>query len=162
MSPQAARDIEPLAVASIHVEKHNFKSGEKIVLTVLLEAGPHGAYIPKEWGEMGGGIPGFAVNLMTISHRGAVTCGMASDAFPEHEPDATVVLNRDFMYLAPQHIIGLRTTVNCPTKRPGKYFIEAFYSPFNIDADAVAQLPETHGLVLRDVVHAKPVLISIY
>ena len=159
---QAARSLEPIAVASIHVDKHTFKSGEVIELTVLLEAGSGGVYIPKRWGEMGGGIPGFSVHLTTLTGRGAETCGFASDAFPKHEPDATVVLNRDFIYLPAQHLVGLRTAISCPTKRPGKYLINAFYSPFNIDADEVARLPETNGLVLRKGVQAKPVLISIY
>jgi|SRR5882672_10033364 len=159
---QAAPSLDPIAVASIHLETHSFKSGEVIKLTVLLEAGPGGVYIPKSWGEMGGGIPGFSVNLTTPSGKGAETCGSATDAWGPRHSDATVVLNRDFIYLPAQHIVGLRTAVLCPTKRPGKYLINASYSPFNIDADEVAQLPETHGLVLRKDVRAKPVLISIY
>jgi hypothetical protein len=158
---QPAPDLEPIAVASVHVDKHRFKSGEKIELTILLEAGPRGVYIPKWWGEMGGGIPGFAVSLTTLSGKGAEVCGSAGDAWPKHEPDAAVVLNRDFIYLPAQHIIGLKIAIGCPTKRPGRYLINAFYSPYHIDADEVARLPETHGLILRKVVPAKPVAISI-
>ena len=159
---QTAPDLEPIAVVSIHVDKGSFKSGEQIELTILLEAGRGGVYIPKWWGQLGGGIPGFAVNLTTLSGKGAETCGSASDALPTHEPDATVVLNRDFIYLPERHIIGLKTALFCPTKRPGKYLINAFYSPYHIDADEVARLPETHGLVLRKNVQARPVAISIY
>ena len=159
---QTAPDLEPIAVASIHVDKHSFKSGEDIELTILLEAGPGGVYIPKWWGQLGGGIPGFSVNLTTLSGKGAETCESAGDGWPTHEPDATVALNRDFIYLPAQHIIGLKTAIDCPTKRPGKYFINAFYSPYHIDADEVARLPETHGRVLRKGVRAKPVTISIY
>jgi hypothetical protein len=159
---QTTPDLEPVAVATVHIDKHSFKSGENIKLTVLLEAGPGGVYILKWWGAMGGGVPGFAVSLTTLSGRPAETCGLAADARPKHEPDATVVLKRDFIYLPDQHIIGLRTAVVCPTKRPGKYLIEALYSPYHIDADEVARLPQTHGLVLRKVVQAKPVVISIY
>jgi hypothetical protein len=159
---QTAPALEPTAVASVHIDKRNFKSGEKIKLTILLEAGGGGVYIPKWWGQSGGGMPGFSVELTTLSGRGAETCGSAADAWPTHEPDATVVLNRDFIYLPAQHLIGLKTAVNCPTKRPGKYLINAFYSPYHVDADEVARLPETHGLVLRKGVHAKPVAISIY
>lgn len=159
---QTTSDLEPIAVATVHVDKHSFKSGERIKLIVLLEAGPGGVYIPKWWGELGGGIPGFSVRLTTLSGRVAETCGNAGDALPAHEPDATVVLKRDFIYLPDQHIIGLRTAIGCPTKRPGKYLIEAVYSPYHIDADEVARLPETQGLVLRKWVHAKPVAISIY
>jgi len=159
---QASQDIEPIASASIHVDKHSFKSGEVIKLTVLLEAGPGGVYIPKSWGEMGGDIPGFSVNLTTLSGKGAETCGIATDSWgPKHE-DARAVLNRDFIYLPAQRIVGLRTAVRCPPKRRGKYFINADYSPFNIDADEVARLPETHGLVLRKSIRARPVLTSIY
>lgn len=159
---QTAPDLEPIAVASVHVDKHSFKSGENIQLTILLEAGPGGVYIPKWWGHLGGGVPGFSVNLTTLSGKGAETCGSAGDAWPKHEPDAAVVLNRDFIYLPAQHIIGLKTAIGCPTKRPGKYLINAFYSPYHIDADEVARLPETHGLVLRKGVQAKPVAISIH
>ena len=159
---QAAPDFEPIAIATIHVDKDRFKSGEYIKLTILLEAGPGGVYIPKWWGQSGGGMSGFSVNLTTISGKGAETCGGAIDAFPKHEPDARVVLNQDFIYLPAQHIIGLKTTLTCPTKRPGKYLINAFYSPYHIDGDEVARLPETHGLVLRKGVQAKPVAISIY
>jgi hypothetical protein len=159
---QTAPDYEPIAVASVHVDKHSFKSGEDIKLTILLEAGRGGVYIPKWWGQLGGGTPGFSVNLTTLSGKEAETCGSAGDAWPKHEPDATVVLNRDFIYLPAQHIIGLKTAIGCPTKRPGKYLINAFYSPYHIDADEVARLPETHGLVLRKGVQAKPVAISIY
>ena len=162
VSSQTAPDLEPFAVASVHVDKHSFKSGEEIKLTILLEAGRGGVYIPKSWGQSGGGIPGFSVVLTTLSGEGAETCGFAADAAPTHEPDAKVVLNRDFIYLPAQHIIGLKTAVDCPTKRPGKYLINASYSPYNIDADEVARLPETHGLVLQESVQAKPVAISIY
>jgi hypothetical protein len=159
---QAGPDLEPIAVVSIHVDKHSFKSGEEIKLTILLEAGIGGVYIPKWWGQMGGGTPGFSVNLATLSGEGAETCGYAADAFPKHEPDATVVLNRDFMYLPEQLIIGLKTVLVCPTKRPGKHLINASYWPYHIDGDAVAKLPQTHGLVLRKAVQAKPIAISIY
>lgn len=159
---QTTPDFEPIAVASIRVDKDRFKSREEIKLTLLLEAGPGGVYIPKWWGGSGHGMSGFSVILTTISGIRAETCGIASDAFPKHEPDAKVVLNRDFIYLPAQHIIGLKTAVTCPTKRPGKYLINASYSPFHIDADEVARLPETHGLVLRKGVQAKPVAISIY
>ncbi len=159
---QTAPDLEPVAVASVHVDKHRFKSGENIDVMILLEAGPGGVYIPKSWGFSGGGIPGFSVLLTTLSGEEAETCGSAADANPTHEPDATVVLNRDFIYLPAQHIIGLKTSILCPTKRPGRYLINAFYSPYHIDTDEVARLPETHGLVLRKGVQAKPVAISIY
>jgi len=101
MPAQAPQDVEPTAVAFIHLDKHSFKSGEVIKLTILLEAGPGGAYIPKSWGEMGGGIPGFSVHLTTLSGRGAETCGMAADALPQHESNATVVLNRDLSISQP-------------------------------------------------------------
>ena len=160
---QTGRDLEPIAIVTIHVEKHSFKSGEDITLTILLEAGPEGVYIPKWWGGNGGGIPGFGVRLETLSGRGqAETCAMAADALPKHDPDAAAVLNRDFIYLPAQHIIGLKTRINCPTKRRGKYLVSGFYSPFNIDADEVARLPETNGRVLRKVVQAERVPISIY
>jgi len=158
---QSALDLEPIAVASIHVDKHSFKSGEDIKLTILLEAGSGGVYIPKSWGEMGGGIPGFSVSLTTMSGRPAQTCGTAGSAVPTHEPDPSVALKRDFIYLPAQHIIGLATTLLCPTKQHGQYLINGFYSPFHFDSDRIAQLPETHGLVLRKVVQAKSVKISI-
>lgn len=160
-SPSAS-DLEPMAVASIHVDKHSFKSGEDIELTILLEAGRGGVYIPKWWGPFGGGIPGFSVSLMTLSGKEAETCGMATDASATHEPDPTFVLKRDFIYLPAQHIVGLKMTVLCPTKRRGTYLISGFYSPYHIDAERVGQLPDTHGLVLRKVVQAKPIAISIY
>jgi hypothetical protein len=72
------------------------------------------------------------------------------------------VLDRDFIYLPAQHIVGLKTSISCPTNRSGKYLINAFYSPYHIDADEVARLPETRGLVLRKGLQAKPVAISIY
>jgi len=162
MPPQVVPAPEPIAVVSIHLDKHGFKSGEDIRPTILLEAGFGGVYLPKWWGELGGGISGFSVHLTTLSGERAETCGTAADAFPTHEPDATVVLNRDFIYLPEQHIIGLKTVIVCPTKRPGKYLINARYSPFHFDADEVARLPQTHGLVLRRVVQAKPIAISIY
>lgn len=161
-SSQPAPNVKPIAVASIHVDKHRFKSGERIELTILLEAGPGGVYVPKWWGQSGGGIPGFSAYLTTVSGKGAETCGSAGDAWPTHELDAKVALNRDFIYLPDQQVIGLKTLIDCPTKRPGVYLINAFYSPYHIDADRIAQLPETHGLVLREVVRAKPVPITIY
>jgi hypothetical protein len=159
---QATADLEPIAVSTIHVDKHRFKSGEAITLTILLEAGRDGVYIPKTWGEMGGGIPGFSASLTTESGKQAETCGSAVDGYQPSEPDPTVALNRDFIFLAGQHIVGLKTTIPCPTKRRGQYHINAFYSPTDINADKVAQLPETHGLVLQKSVQAKPVTISIY
>lgn len=159
---QSAPEPGPSATASIHVNKHSFKSGEDIEVIILLEAGPGGVYIPKGWGLMGGGIPGFSVCLTTLSGRPAETCGFAGDAWPTHEPDAKLVLRRDFIYLPAQRIIGLRTAIDCPTKKPGKYLVNAAYSPFQIDADEVARLPETHGRVLRKVVQAVPVAISIH
>jgi hypothetical protein len=162
VSSQTVPGFEPSAVASVHVDKHNFKSGEDIEVTVLLEGGPWGVYVPKWWGESGGGMSGFSVNLTTLSGTQAEACGHAADAFPEHNPDAAAVLNRDFIYLPAQHIIGLKTAIYCPTKQPGKYLINAFYSAYHIDAYDVARLPETHGRVLKIGVQAKPIEISIY
>jgi len=162
LTSQTALGHEPIAVATIHVDRQRFKSGEVIHLTILLEAGRDGVYIPKGWGEVGGGIPGFGVRLTTPSGRPAETCGVAGDAWQTPEPDPTVALKRDFIYLPARNIIGLETTLVCPTKRPGQYLIYASYSPYHIDADRVAQLPETRGLVLRKSVQAKPVTISIY
>ena len=159
---QTAPEVEPSATASIHVNKHSFKSGEDIEVIILLEGGAGGDYIPKGWGLMGGGIPGFSVYLTTLSGKPAETCGLGGDTWPTHEPDARVVLRRDFIYLPAQHIVGLRTDIGCPTKKPGKYLVNAAYSPFQIDADEVARLPETHGRVLRKVVQAVPVTISIH
>ena len=116
---QSTPDLEPIAVASIRVDKRSFKSGEHIRLTILLEAGPGGVYIPKGWGKSGGGIPGFSANLTTLSGKSAETCGMATDAWSPHESDATVALNRDFIYLPAESIIGLRTAILCPTRRRG-------------------------------------------
>jgi hypothetical protein len=161
-SSQPVPEVKLLAIASIHVDKHRFKSGEDIKVMILLEAGPNGVYIPKSWGVSGGGMAGFSVHLTTLSGEQAETCGSAADAAPAHEPDARVALKRDYIYLADRQVIGLRTTIDCPTKRPGKYLIEAFYSPYHIDSDRVAQLPETHGLVLQKEVQAKPVGVSIY
>jgi hypothetical protein len=160
---QAAPEMKPIAVATIHVDKHRFKSGENIEVTIFLEAGANGVYIPKWWGRSGGGIPGFSVHLTTLSGSGAAeTCGAAADAWPTHEPDAKVALTRDFIYLPGQQLIGLKALIDCPTKRTGKYLITGRYSPFHIDADRISQLPETRGLVLRNAVQAKPVAISIY
>jgi hypothetical protein len=159
---QTAPDGEPIAVASIHVDKRRFKSGEDIQLTILLAAGTDGVYIPKGWGLAGGGIPGFFVYLTTLSGKGAETCGSSADALPTHEPDPIVALNTDFIYLPAQSIVGVKTTISCPTKRPGQYRINAFYSPYHADSERIAQLPATHGLVLREGVQAKPVTISIY
>ncbi len=162
VSSRPAPDVKATAVASIQVDKHKFKSGERIELTILLEAGPGGVYVPNRWGLSGGGIPGFSVHLTTPSGKGAETCGYAGDAWPKHEPDAKAELNRDFIFLPAQQVIGLRTLIVCPTTQPGVYLIDGFYSPYHVDADAVAQLPETRGLVLRERVEAKPVAITIY
>jgi len=159
---QTPPGLEPLAVVSIHIDKHRFELGEAIEVTILLAAGPEGVYIPKGWGRAGGGIPGFFVNLTTLSGKGAETCGGSADATPTHEPDPIIALNRDFIYLPAQHIVGLKTTLNCPPKRSGQYLINAFYAPTHGDAEKVAQLPETHRLVLREDVQANPVTISIY
>jgi|HubBroStandDraft_6_1064221.scaffolds.fasta_scaffold111461_2 hypothetical protein len=160
---QSPSDVEPVAVVSIHVDTHSFKSGEDIEITILLEAGRGGVYIPKEWGHFGGGIPGFSISLTTLSGRPAETCGGAADRGSRvHELSAKAVLDRDFIYLPAQHIVGLKTSIGCPTKQRGKYLINASYSPYLVDAESVAQLPETHGLVLKRVVQAKPVTISIY
>jgi hypothetical protein len=161
-SSSPAPYIKPIAFASIHVDKYRFKSGGPIEVTILLEAGPAGVYIPKWWGFSGGGVPGFSVHLTTLSGTPAETCGGAGDALPTQEPDAKLAFSRDFIYLPAQQIIGLRTLVDCPTKRPGTYLIKASYSPFHLDADRIAQLPETRGLALREVVQAKPVTITIY
>jgi hypothetical protein len=161
-SSQPAPDLKTLGVASIRVDKHRFKSGEEIEVMIFLEAGPNGVHVPKPWGLSGGGIPGFSVHLTTLSGEEAKTCGSAADAAPVHEPDARVALNRDFIYLPVGQVVGVKTSISCPTKRRGKYLIDAFYSPYHIDAERVAQLPETHGLVLLKEVHAEPVGISIY
>jgi hypothetical protein len=158
---QSPSNLEPMDVVSIHVDSHSFKSGEDIELTIFLEAGRGGVYIPKEWGRFGGGIPGFAIRLTTLSGRPAETCGGAADRLLVHELSANSLLDRDFIYLPAQHIVGLKTSIGCPTKQRGKYLIDAFYSPYLVDAESVAQLPETHRLVLKRVVQAKPVAISI-
>ena len=89
-SSHSAPDVKPAAIASIHVDKHRFKSGEHIEVMIVLEAGPGGIYIPKWWGFSGGGIPGFSVHLTTLSGEGAETCGFGGDAAAGREPDARV------------------------------------------------------------------------
>ena len=153
---------EPAPIAWVHVDKYSFKSGEDIEVTILLEAGESGVYIPKWWGESGGGMPGFKAYLTTLSGNPAQTCGSAADAFKKNEPDAKLVLNRDYIFLPAGQIVGFKTFLTCTPKRPGKYLITASYSPFHFDAEKVAKLPETHGLVLLKEVEAKPVTVRIH
>jgi len=153
----------PLAVASIHVTKHAFKSGEDIEVTLLLEAKPPGVYIAKNWGTAGGGIPGFSLRLESRYGRyGGQTCGMAADAGPIIDPEPAKIFERNFIFLNSGQIIGWHTKIPCATHRRGKYWITATYSPGIEKIQEVAELPETRGLVLAKPTAAKPVEISIY
>ena len=158
----SSSEERPLAVASIHVAKHKFKSGEDIDVTLLLEAGPQGVYVAKNWGGAGGGIPGFFLLLESRYGRAGQTCGVAGEALPIAEPDAAKILDRNFIFLGSGQIIGWRTKILCPTHRRGKYWIRATYNPGLHSTNRVAELPETRGLVLAKPVDAKPEEISIY
>ena len=69
--------------------------------------------------------------------------GLAGDAGPTHEPDSIVALHRDFIYLPADQLIGLKTSIPCPTIQRASIYLTASSSPYYIDADRIAQLPET-------------------
>lgn len=146
---------------SIIPAKRSFKVGEPIEVTLLLEAGGRGVYLAKGWGGAGGGIPGFFVEIETLSGRGAQTCGFAADGLPTTDQDATTLLREHFVFVAPSQIVGWKTNVVCPPKRRGRYRVVASYSPGLPGTKDAARLPEAKGVVLTKSIHAKPFEIDL-
>jgi hypothetical protein len=104
---------------------------------------------------------GLFLDLRNLDNKSVLTCGFGSFVDRAGDPDAEQTLNSFFIFLKPNEIRKLRSSLRCVPKQPGRYFITATYKPLDPATQRVAALPKAKGLVLQDVVAAKPVEISI-
>jgi hypothetical protein len=151
---------EPLMTVTIRPSKLKFKVGEIIYVVTLLQAGKRGVYLSKMSGD--DGPYGLFLDLTSLENKSVLTCGSGSSGADRvADPDAEQTLNSFFIFLKPNGIRRSRSSLRCVPKLPGKYLIKATYTPMDPATQNVATLPKTKGLVLRGVVAAKPVEISI-
>jgi len=152
---------EELAKVVIRMDKRIFKPDESIPVYVDLEALGEGVYIAKEWGQSGRNIPGFWITLRTEDGRPVQSCGSGSDAIPTGLRPPSEVFKQDFFLLAAGHSIGVGHDLPCVRPNPGRYRVEAGYSPNHFHTAKIARLPEAHGLVLDHELRAVPITIEI-
>ena len=157
-----ASSVVQLAVVEITPTKFIYTPGEPINVRVILKPTGAGVYIAKEWGEAGGNIPGFNVRLKTLDGKWAQTCGHGSVAdYFGGLPAPDEWLRTQFLYLPWGNFIGRDTTVDCATKQPGTYILDASYEPHYPQTERVANLPQAKGLVVLHKIDARPVRIRI-
>jgi hypothetical protein len=153
---------EELARVVVRMDKRTFKPDESIPVYVDLEAVGEGVYIAREWREAGGKLPGFWIILKTEDGRTAQSCGTGSVVdYAGPLPPPSEVFKKEFFLLAAGHSIGIGHDLPCVRPIPGRYRIEAGYSPNYPQTAKVAQLPEARGLVLDHELNAVPITIEI-
>ena len=156
-----AESQREIATVSAIPVKHSFKVGEPIAVTVLLEAEGEGVYIQKGWGQAGGAIPGFYVDLESEHGERVPSCSPMVDGMPNEELDTRIVFAREFIFLESGQIIGWKTAIGCPPHKRGKYLVLARYSPDAPLSQRIASLAETKGRVVQEALDAKPAEIVI-
>jgi hypothetical protein len=150
------------AIVEIHLSKRAYAPGEEIELSLILKPVGDGIYIAKTWGETGGNIPGFGINLTTVEGRPAQSCGSGSVAdYAANTRTSSQLLDTEFMYLPAGRFIGWETSVRCPPTEQGKYRLQALYEPNNPYTLRVATLPQSQGRVLTSKIESQPLEIQI-
>lgn len=161
-SPNESSTRPHSAIVEIHLSKRAYAPGEEIELSLILKPVRDGIYIAKSWGETGGNIPGFRINLTTVEGRPAQSCGSGSVA--DYAADARTpsqLLDSEFMYLPAGRFIGWQTSVRCPPTKQGKYRLQALYEPNNPYTLRVATLPQAQGRVLTNTIESQPIEVEI-
>jgi hypothetical protein len=148
-----------LATVVIKPSKPVYRLGESITASVSLVAGDRGVYVSRHLGAATGNWPGFSIWLETLDGQSAQTCGHGGAAdFGGPLPPPSEVLKKEFIFLKPGEERQLDMGIDCPPVKRGAYRIQAAYSPDYPQTDKVAELPETHGLVLRERIQGELVI----
>jgi hypothetical protein len=156
---QARVPAESLLTLKIRPAKLKLRVGDIIYVTAVLRAGKQGVYLSNWAGEAG--PRGLFLDLRNSDNRSVLTCGFGSFADRIAGIDPEQILDRDFMFLKPKETRKYRHSLQCVPKVPGRYLLTGEYSPSDPATQRVAALAKTKGLVLQDIVTAKPVEIAI-
>ena len=151
-----------LAVLRVKLAQSTFRAHQPIKVTLVLQAGPKGVYLPAYFGDfMATCESGFSAVLLTeegkaadTGLRGCITSGLHSIDTPEAELS-------HFVYLKPGESRIWHTNLSTQTIPPGKYRLVAEYLADTYMIHDVAKLPQVHGLMAPGRISAAPVPILI-
>lgn len=162
VQPEVPHSTSALAMVVMQPSKLIYSVGESITATVSLVAGNKGVYISRHVGIAMGNVPGFSLWLEYLDGQSAQTCGgggFRDIAGPL--PSPADVLKNEFIFLKPSEERKSEMGISCPPNKPGAYRLRAAYSPNYPQTEKVADLPETHRLVLHNRIEADLVSIEI-
>ena len=158
---QSDRVSDDLAVLTIHLDKRTYKRGQPVRVTLLLTAGPEGAYFPAYFGDFNGTCAhGFAAEIMTEkgtladpTPRGCATGQLGG--MDSQQPPGSV-------RLAPAQTRSWSTTLETRHVPKGRYTVIAEYLSYPPPVDNVASLEPSTSLFAIGRVTAKPAPVVIH
>jgi hypothetical protein len=157
----SARVRDDLAVLTSHLEKTTYKRGDPIRVTIVLTAGPKGAYFPAYFGDFNGTCAyGFAAAILTDKGASAdlTVPGCATGQLGGLGSPQSIASIR----LAPAETRTWNTTLQTRHVPKGRYTVIAEYLSFAPPIDNVASLERSTSLFAVGRVVAKPVPIVIH
>jgi hypothetical protein len=164
----------PVATVTALPDKTFLKLGEAISVTVVLRAGPRGAYVAKSsirtckvdefWcGRHIGNVSGFDISVRTLTGKNALPMGhggVADFGVPLSPLSPEEIFEKYFEFLHPrEQVIWHGSAGSTPTK-PGKYEVIGYYIPDGPEL-ALAELPEANGLLIAKTIESTPAVITI-
>jgi hypothetical protein len=152
-----------LATLTVRLAGTNYRKGDPIPVTLLLKAGPKGAYVPnyfRDW--IATCEHGFYAVILKRDGTSADPNERGCARSTLHSPDETVAdaLAR-VVHLAPNESRTWTTTLQTAAIPKGKYKVLGEYLSHADGIDEVARLEEVHGLVVMGGVDSEPVPIEI-
>jgi hypothetical protein len=160
----------PLLKVTISDVKPTYSVGDYPTFRVTLtNVGDAPIYIPKGFGEAGGGIPGFTHKVTFISGKPPeIGCGGNGDAMDDGKRTAEQIFRETYMILMPGEFVGREFEVQrCEFgttgkhRAWGKFRIEISYWPWIQRWKEVAALPDLKFHVASEEVKAEPFEINI-
>jgi hypothetical protein len=157
-----AGGVERLAAVTATPSQKELKLGQDLGVTLTIEAGNRGAYVPnsfKDW--VDSCQSGFVVDIYSLqgdrASTGSKGCG---SSFLGPGPLAREML-KDYVFLKPGESRSWQTNVTQIRRSPGIYGIRAEYFSHQERIAEVAALPEVRGLMVIGHLPGKPVKIRI-
>src|SRR2546423_7871014 len=94
----SADDRAPKLVLKMTVSKQVLKAGETLILTFQLKnVGRFPIWIPQGWGQAGGGVPGFFVNVRQVSGKKRKCPEWAGDGGLVDDSDSAELLRKHYV-----------------------------------------------------------------
>src|SRR3954470_3154329 len=161
----SADDRAPKLVLKMTVSKQVLKAAETLTVRFQMKnEGRFPVWVPKGWGQAGGGVPGFFVSVTQLSGTKKKCPEMALDGVVDDDSDSADLLRKNYVLLNPESFIGWEQRIDpCFIANPGKYKIEGSYSPhfwYVSRKKPVDFSSEIYGVVEQSI-EAKSVLITV-